>query len=82
MLRGDADSGLRTGIYAGVQRAPNDQGVHPPFDRDRLLESLDDETRALALAHPCTGAAVSWERPAPADMHALYALLRRHAPHG
>ena len=33
-----------------LQRAPNDQGVHPPFDRDRLLESLDDETRALALA--------------------------------
>jgi DNA primase len=33
-----------------LQRAPNDQGVHPPFDRDRLLGSVDEETRALALA--------------------------------
>ena len=33
-----------------LQRAPNDQGVHPPFDRDRLLASLDEETRALAVA--------------------------------
>jgi DNA primase len=33
-----------------LMRAPNDQGVHPPFDREQLLKSLDDETRALALA--------------------------------
>jgi DNA primase len=33
-----------------LQRAPNDRGVHPPFDRDALLASLDEETRALALA--------------------------------
>jgi hypothetical protein len=33
-----------------LQRAPNDAGVHPPFDRDGLLAGLDDETRALALA--------------------------------
>ncbi len=33
-----------------LMRAANDQGVHPPFDRDQLLKSLDDETRALALA--------------------------------
>jgi DNA primase len=33
-----------------LHRAPNDQGVHPPFDRDALLAGLHDETRALALA--------------------------------
>ncbi len=33
-----------------LMRAANDQGVHPPFDREQLLKSLDDETRALALA--------------------------------
>ena len=32
------------------QRAPNDQGVHPPFDAAALLLSLDDETAALARA--------------------------------
>ncbi|MES0873020.1 23S rRNA pseudouridine(1911/1915/1917) synthase RluD [Sinimarinibacterium thermocellulolyticum] len=38
--------------------------------------------RELALAHPRSGEQVSWHRPAPADMQRLYALLRRHAPHG
>ena len=33
-----------------LQRAPNDQGVHPPFDAAGLLLSLDDETAALARA--------------------------------
>jgi DNA primase len=33
-----------------LQRAPNDQGVHPPFDSAALLLSLDDETAALARA--------------------------------
>ncbi len=33
-----------------LQRAPNDQGVHPPFDAAALLLSLDDETAALARA--------------------------------
>jgi DNA primase len=33
-----------------LQRAPNDQGVHPPFDRDALLSGLDDETAGLARA--------------------------------
>jgi DNA primase len=33
-----------------LQRAPNDQGVHPPFDAVALLLSLDDETAALARA--------------------------------
>jgi DNA primase len=33
-----------------LQRAPNDQGVHPPYDAAALLLSLDDETAALARA--------------------------------
>jgi DNA primase len=33
-----------------LQRAPNDQGIRPPFDWDALLLSLDDETAALARA--------------------------------
>jgi DNA primase len=33
-----------------LQRAPNDQGVHPPFDGAALLAGLDDETAALARA--------------------------------
>jgi DNA primase len=33
-----------------LQRAPNDQGVHPPFDAPALLAGLDDETAALARA--------------------------------
>ena len=33
-----------------LMRAPDEHGVPGRFDRGRLLESLDDETRALALA--------------------------------
>ena len=33
-----------------LQRAPNDEGVHPPFDGAALLLALDDETAALARA--------------------------------
>jgi DNA primase len=33
-----------------LQRAPNDQGIHPEFKGDELLLSLDDETAALARA--------------------------------
>ncbi len=33
-----------------LQRAPNDQGIHPPFDAAALLLALDDETAALARA--------------------------------
>lgn len=33
-----------------LARAPDDRGVRPPFVRDALLSSLDDETRGLALA--------------------------------
>ena len=33
-----------------LQRAPNDQGIHPAFDRDGLLAGLDEETAALARA--------------------------------
>jgi DNA primase len=32
------------------QRAPNDHGIHPPFDGAALLLSVDDETAALARA--------------------------------
>ena len=33
-----------------LQREPNDQGIHPPFDAAALLLALDDETAALARA--------------------------------
>ena len=33
-----------------LQRAPDDQGIHPPFDGAALLLSVDDETAALARA--------------------------------
>jgi DNA primase len=33
-----------------LQRAPDDRGVHPPFDSAALLLRLDDETAALARA--------------------------------
>ncbi len=33
-----------------LQRAPNDAGIHPPFDSPALLLSVDDETAALARA--------------------------------
>jgi hypothetical protein len=40
------------------QRAPNDQGVHPPFDRDGLMLGLDPETRELAQALYAVGGPV------------------------
>jgi DNA primase len=33
-----------------MQRAPDDRGVHPPFDSAALLLALDDETASLARA--------------------------------
>jgi len=33
-----------------LQRAPDDRGVHPPFDSAALLAGLDDETAAVARA--------------------------------
>jgi DNA primase len=42
-----------------LQRAPDDHGVHPPFDRAALFLSLDDETRSLAQA------VLAQDRPAP-----------------
>ena len=33
-----------------LQRAPNDQGIHPPFDSAALLLAVDEETAALARA--------------------------------
>ena len=41
-----------------LQRAPNDQGVRPPFSMSALMAGLDDETRATAqaiLARPAAG---------------------------
>jgi DNA primase len=42
-----------------LQRAPDDHGVHPPFDRTALLLGLDDEVRSLAQA------LMAQDRPAP-----------------
>jgi hypothetical protein len=33
-----------------LQRAPDDHGVHPPFDSAALLLAVDDETASLARA--------------------------------
>src|SRR6185436_15262522 len=33
-----------------LQRAANDQGIHPPFSMSALMGGLDDETRGLAQA--------------------------------
>jgi DNA primase len=33
-----------------LQRAPNDQGIRPPFSMSALMAALDDETRATAQA--------------------------------
>jgi hypothetical protein len=33
-----------------LQRAPNDQGIRPPFSMSALIAGLDDETRATAQA--------------------------------
>jgi DNA primase len=33
-----------------LQRAANDQGIHPPFSMSALMAGLDDETRGLAQA--------------------------------
>jgi DNA primase len=45
-------STLARELYRAVvlQRAANDQGVHPPFDGAALLLSVDDETASLARA--------------------------------
>ena len=39
-------------LYRAIvaQRAPDDRGIHPPFDSAALLAGLDDETSALARA--------------------------------
>jgi DNA primase len=45
-------STLARELYRAIvlQRAANDQGVHPPFDGAALLLSVDDETASLARA--------------------------------
>ncbi|MEA2608494.1 MAG: primase, partial [Chloroflexota bacterium] len=42
-----------------LQRAPNDQGVHPPFDLVAVVAGLDPEVRALAQA------LIAVDRPRP-----------------
>ncbi len=63
-----------------LQRAPNDQGVHPPFSMSALMSGLDDETRALAqaiLARPSPDVArVGSERIAYAVDRCLLRLER------
>jgi DNA primase len=44
-----------------LHREPNDQGVHPPYNRDALFLTLDPETRLLAQA------LMALERPAPEE---------------
>jgi len=54
-------STLARELYRAIvlQRAPNDHGVHAPFDRTALLLGLDDETRSLAQA------LMAMDRPLP-----------------
>ncbi len=54
-------STLARELYRAIvlQRAPDDHGVHPPFDRAALFLVLDDETRSLAQA------VLAQDRPAP-----------------
>jgi DNA primase len=63
-----------------VQRAPNDQGIHPPFSMSALMAGLDDEIRALAqaiLARPSPDLArISAERIAYAVDRCLLRLER------
>jgi DNA primase len=52
-----------------LHRAPNDQGVHPPYDRDALLLGLDEETRSLAHA------LLALQRPTPEPREVAGLLL-------
>ena len=54
-------STLARELYRAIvlQRAPDDQGVHPPFDRAALILGVDDETRSLAQA------LMAMDRPMP-----------------
>ncbi len=45
-----------------LQRAPDDAGVHPPFDSSALLAGVDDETAALARA------LYALDGPSPSDL--------------
>ncbi|MBA2382957.1 MAG: DNA primase [Chloroflexi bacterium] len=63
-----------------VQRAPNDQGIHPPFSMSTLMAGLDDEIRGLAqaiLARPSPDLSrISPERIAYAVDRCLLSLER------
>jgi len=54
-------STLARELYRAIvlQRAPDDHGVHPPFDRAALILGVDDETRSLAQA------LMAMDRPMP-----------------
>jgi DNA primase len=45
-------STLARQLYRAIvlQREPDDQGIRPPFELQRLLDGLDEETSALAVA--------------------------------
>ncbi|MGB0220805.1 MAG: 23S rRNA pseudouridine(1911/1915/1917) synthase RluD [Sinimarinibacterium flocculans] len=67
-------------LYGGPLRG---SGLEPELrEALRAMRRQALHARALALAHPRSGAEANWERPAPEDMQRLYALLRRFAPHG
>ncbi len=46
-----------------IARAPNDEGVHPPFDSAAFIAGLDDETAALARALYAKGGPDSRDLP-------------------
>jgi DNA primase len=61
---GDLPSTVARELYRAIltQRAPNDDGIHPPFDSAVLIASLDDETAALARA------LYAMDEPSPRDL--------------
>jgi 23S rRNA pseudouridine1911/1915/1917 synthase len=66
-------------LYGGPLRG---SGLDPELrDALRGFPRQALHARELGLDHPRSGKPVTWMREAPADMQALYALLRRHAPH-
>ena len=58
-----------------LMRAPDDAGVPGPFERGRLLEGLDEETRALAIALYARGGPDPAELPFDRLQYAVEACL-------
>jgi 23S rRNA pseudouridine1911/1915/1917 synthase len=66
-------------LYGGPLRG---SGLEPALrEALRAFPRQALHARELGLDHPRSGKPLSWRREAPADMQALHALLRRHAPH-